>query len=213
VKTISVVIPTFKEKVNSDEIGAIFNKMGYDVQVVVSTDEEPHIGKGHALKDAIPHITEEYTLFMDADLQIPPQEINAFFKTMELYDADAVIGNKHHPYSNIEYTLWRKIVSMGYKLFVRMLFNLHIKDTQCGFKLFKSEPLKLILDKLVTNRYSTDLEIIVALKENGFRVVDAPVYVKRQVNKGSVSLDSVKTMITDTVRIWWKKQLGFYRKS
>ena len=207
---LSVVIPTFYNKVISAEIGQIFTDLGYDTQVIISTDEEPHIGKGNAVKEGIKYAQGEYILFIDADLQIPPYEIKSFFRQMELYDADAVIGNKHHPYSNIQYTLWRKIVSLGYRLFIKTLFNLHIKDTQCGFKLFKKEPLLLIMDKLITNRYSTDLEIIIALMENGFRVIDAPIYVKKQVNKGSVSLDSVRVMIIDTLRIWWRKQTGWY---
>lgn len=209
---LSIVIPTYKEKVDSSEIGKIFTDLGYDVQVLISTDEDPHIGKGKAIKDAIRYATGEHILFMDADLQIPTEEIKSFFKTMELYNADAVMGNKHHPYSNISYTFWRRFVSITYRLLIKILFNLHIKDTQCGFKLFKKEPLLLIMDKLVTNRYCTDLEIIIALKESGFRVVDAPVYVKKQVNRGSVSLDSMRTMLYDTFKIWWLKTIGWYGK-
>ena len=207
---ISVIIPSYKETVISGDIGKIFTDMGYDAQVVLSTDDE-HRGKGYTLKDAIPHATGEYILFMDADLQIPPQEVKSFFKVMDLYNADAVIGNKHHPYSNIQYTLWRKIVSIGYRSIVKFLFNLPIKDTQCGFKLFKTEALKLVLDKLKTNRYAFDLETIVALREAGFRVVDAPVYVKRQVNRGSVSFGSMVGTFVDTLKIWWRRMRGWYR--
>ena len=66
------------------------------------------------------------------------------------------------------------------------------------------------MDKLVTNRYATDLEIIIALRENGFRVVDAPVYVKKQTNRGSVKLDSVLSILADTFKIWWLKNKGWY---
>lgn len=208
---LSVIIPAYQEKVDNEEIGKIFTDLGYDCQIVIATDD-PHIGKGNALKEGVSYAQGEHILFIDADLQIPPHEIKSFFKQMELYDADAVIGNKHHPYSNIQYTLWRKIVSIGYRLFVKILFNLHIKDTQCGFKLFKKEPLLLIMDKLTTKRYSLDLEIIVALKENGFRIVDAPIYVKKQMNKGSVSPESIRVMFIDTLRIWWLKQTGWYAK-
>ena len=209
---LSIVIPTYKEYVNTEEIGEVFTGMGYDVQVVVSTDEEPHVGKGNAIREGVEHSQGSHILFMDNDLQIPPQEIYPFFKIMELYNADAVIGNKYHPYSNIQYTWWRRIVSVSYRLLVKFLFDLHIKDTQCGFKLFKKEPLLLIMDKLITDRYATDLEIIIALRDNGFRVVDAPVYVKKQVNKGSVSIDSIIVMIIDTFRIWWHRQGGWYVK-
>jgi dolichyl-phosphate beta-glucosyltransferase len=206
---LSVVIPTYTDKVVSDEIGKIFTDMGYDVQVVISTDD-PHVGKGNALKEGLKYATGEHILFMDADLQILPQEIKSFFKQMDLYDADAVVGNKHHSYSNIRYTLWRRVVSLVYRTFIQALFHLNIKDTQCGFKLFKREPLLLIADKLMTNRFATDLEIIIALKESGFRVVDAPIYVKKQVNRGSVSLKNIATIIIDTLKIWWLKQKGFY---
>lgn len=209
---LSIVIPVYKDRISSPEIGKIFTDLGYDVQVIISTDVDPHIGKGKAIKDAVMYAQGEHILFMDADLQIPPEEINSFFKQMELYNADAVIGNKHHPYSNISYTLWRKIVSIVYRILVKVLFNLHIKDTQCGFKLFKKEPLLLIMDKITTNRYASDLEIIIALRESGFRVVDAPVYVKKQTNRGSVKLDSILTILADTLKIWWLKNRGWYGK-
>jgi len=208
---LSVIIPTYQESVKAREIGQIFTDMGYDVQVVISTDQDPHIGKGNAVREGLLASTSEHILIMDADMQIPPQEIKTFFKIMELYDADAVIGNKRHPYSNIEYTFFRKIISWGYRFLIAILFSPSLRDTQCGFKLFKRDVLMLIIEKIKSNRYAFDLELIIALKENGFRVVDAPVYVKRQVNKGSVRFLSIWQTLWDTLLIWKRKQEGWYK--
>ena len=208
---LSVIIPTFQNNVSSPEIGKMFTDLGYDVQVVISTDVDPHVGKGHAIKEGLGIAVGKYTLIMDADVQIPVKELKSFLKLQEIYDADAVIGNKRHPYSNIHYSLFRRFISWGYRTLVKILFHPTFRDTQCGFKLFKTEVLKLIIDKTKSNRYTLDLELIVALKENGFRVIDAPVYVKRQVNKCSVKISSVYTMLVDTLAIWWRKQRGWYQ--
>lgn len=207
---LSIVIPIYKEKVNKDEIEKIFADLGYETEVVISVDEYPHKGKGSAIKKGIRFSKGDYILIMDADIQVPCEEIRVFFKRMEIYNADAVIGNKHHAYSNIRYTPWRKITSITYRLFIKTLFHLPFRDTQCGFKLFKSEPLKLILDKLLTDRFSTDVEIIIALIENGFRVIEAPVYVRKQVNRGSVSFKNIRSMVLDTLKIWFMERGGWY---
>lgn len=208
---LSIVIPTYKEPVYSAEIGSIFTDMGYNVEVIISTDDY-HKGKGYTLKDGIKVANGEYILLMDADMQIDPKEIQGFFRMMELYNADAVIGNKYHIYSNVRYTLWRKVISIGYRLLVKLLFNLSLRDTQSGFKLFKRDPLLLVLDKVKSDKYTFDLEVIIALRENGFRIVDSPVYVRKQTNKGSVSLESIIGMFCDTCIVWWRKQTGWYKQ-
>lgn len=206
---ISIIIPVYQEKVDSKEIGKAFCDLGYDVQVVISTDDF-HKGKGFAIKEGLKAAECGYVVFMDADMQIPPYELKSFFKVMELYNADVVVGNKRHPYSNITYTLRRKIISNGYRLLCNLLFNLHIKDTQCGFKLFKKEVLDLVIDKIKTDRYAFDLELLIAIKENGFRIVDAPVYVKKQINKGSIAYKNIWETFVDTLKIWVLKNKGWY---
>jgi hypothetical protein len=143
-------------------------------------------------------------------MQINPNEIKTFFKLMDLYNAEVVIGNKHHQYSESEYTLTRQIVSKGYYCLVKLLFGLPLRDTQCGFKLFRRRVLDKLIPFIKENRFSFDLEIIVALRDNHIRIVDSPVSVRKQKNQGSVSLKSIWWTFIDTLRIWYRRQKGWY---
>jgi glycosyltransferase involved in cell wall biosynthesis len=208
-KRISIVIPTYKDKVNKINITNLFSKLGYVTQVIISRDD-PHIGKGNAILKGLKLIKEDYIVIMDADLQIDPSDIDTFFNIMELYSADVVVGNKYHLYSNIEYPIIRKVISFGYRILVKVLFNLPLRDTQCGFKLFKRNVINKITPVLKETRYCLDLEMLIALRKKCIRVADAPVYVKKQNNIGSVNLSNILITFIDTIRVWVKMLRGKY---
>lgn len=206
---ISVVIPTYKDEVNYHKIKELFNLLDYNAQVIISCDN-PHIGKGNAILQGLKLAKEDYIVIMDADLQIDICDIGTFFNIMELYNADVVVGNKYHIYSNIEYPIIRKLISFGYRILIKVLFNLPLRDTQCGFKLFRKSVIDKIIPTLAETRYCLDLEMLIALMNKGIRVADAPVYVKKQDNVGSVSLSNILVTFVDTIRVWVKMMRGKY---
>lgn len=203
INKISVVIPTYKDKVDQAHITELFSKLGYVTQVIISRDD-PHIGKGNAILQGLKLVKEDYVVIMDADLQIDPCDIDTFFNIMELYDADVVVGNKYHIYSNIEYPFIRKIISNGYRFLVKIFFDLPLRDTQCGFKLFRRSVITKIMPILKETRYCLDLEMLIVLRKKGIRVADAPVYVKKQENAGSISINNILITFFDTIRVWIK---------
>jgi len=174
-------------------------------------------GKGSALKVGCVYSTFLYAakdddniIFMDGDGQIEPQEINTMLNIMTFYNSDVVIANKRHIYSNIFYTKAREIVSKSYNLLVRFLFDLRHEDTQCGLKIFKKKVLDDVISKVSIKRFAFDLELIVALRQMGYRVADSPVKIKKQLNQGSVSIQNIIRTFIDTLIIWYKYKKGFY---
>lgn len=169
-------------------------------------------GKGAALKTGCKLIGKDTDIivFLDADLQIDPNEILTALKLLDLYRADAVVGNKRHKYSNVQYSFFRTIVSNIYSLIIKLLFNLPLRDTQCGLKLFKYRLLPII-DRTLAKQYAFDLELLVALRENHIRVADVPVYVRKGGGTGSVSLYSVLHTLNDTLAVRWRKSIGWYK--
>ena len=174
-------------------------------------------GKGSAIKTGI--ILSEYLYklnaddmvgLMDGDGQIDPAEIKTFLKLIELYSADAAIGNKRHIFSTTKYTPIRNIVSKTYNFLCRKMFDINFEDTQCGLKIFKKKCLDEVISKVTSKRYAFDLELIVALKEKHYRIVDVPVSIKRQMNQGSVSLKSIVHTLIDTLGIYFRKVKGYY---
>jgi len=174
-------------------------------------------GKGSALKTAyilsnssVKLKDDDLIVFMDGDGQIDPQEITTFLKLGELFNADIVIGNKRHKYSRTLYGIKRKIISKGYNFMIRMLFGLNFEDTQCGLKVFRKKALDEVIADVNIKQFAFDIELLVACRAKGVRIIDAPVYIKRKLNRGSVGLKSIIQTFIDTMRIWYRKQKGYY---
>ncbi len=176
-------------------------------------------GKGSALKTAF--ITSEYIyklseddiiVFLDSDGQIDSKEIGSFLKLMNVYDADVVIGNKRHKYSVTRYNFKRTVVSQTYNFIIRTLFGIKYEDTQCGIKIFRKYALDKVIEKVTIKKFAFDLELIVALRQMGMKIVDAPVKVKDQMNSGSVTIGNIYRTFFDTISIWKKMITGYYSK-
>ena len=175
-------------------------------------------GKGSALKTG--YIMSEFMYkmngedlicFLDGDGQIDPVEINTFINLMKVYNADVVIGNKRHIFSSTRYTRLRRIISKGYNIIIRLLFDLKHEDTQCGIKIFKKSALEKVIDKVNVKRYAFDLELLISFRENHFRIIDAPVKIQEQMNRGSIGISAILNTFFDTIKIWIKKNRGDYK--
>jgi len=174
-------------------------------------------GKGSALKTGYVLTRMVYTMkddddiiFLDGDGQIDPKEISTLYNIMELYNAECVIGNKRHKFSMTEYTMLRRVISQGYNFLIRTLFDLKFEDTQCGIKIFKKYVLEDIISKVSVKQYAFDLEMIVALRASRYRIADAPVTIKKQMNRGAIGFGSIFRTFFDTIMIWIKMKKRFY---
>ena len=85
------------------------------------------------------------------------------------------------------------------------MFNVKISDTQCGFKLYKSNIAKKIFSKIKTNGYMHDLEICIISKKMKHIICELPVIWKHK-NQGKISFlkDSIK-IISSLVMIKFYK--------
>lgn len=185
--------------------------MKKSVNEIYSTGNQDIPGKGSALRWGIEKSDYDYIVTIDADLQVNPSEIKTFLKALEHHNADAVIGNKRHPYSNVSYTPARWIISNGYNLMTRILFGFSLRDSQCGLKLFRAEPLKSVISRVLVKQFAYDIEILIALRNNGYRVADAPIRLSQQYNAGSISGGSIYETAKDTLAVWWRWKRGWYK--
>src|SRR5580704_12023770 len=116
-------------------------------------------GKGNALLCGASYARGEYVAFLDADMDLHPEQLASFFAVMEASGADAVIGSKFHPDSIVDYPLLRRVYSFFYYMLVRTLFGLPVRDTQTGIKLFRREVLHRVLPRVLVKRFAFDLEV------------------------------------------------------
>lgn len=167
-------------------------------------------GKGRALKYGFRFAKGDLVAFLDADLDLHPEQIQNLFKTMNREKADAVIGSKKHPESKLDYPRPRKIVSNIYFLLTKLLFSLPIKDTQTGLKLFKHEVLERAFPKVLVKRYAFDLELLVNIHHLGYKIVEAPVTLNYQRFMGRIRLKDLYHTGMDTLAIFYRMYIRKY---
>lgn len=203
---ISVIVPFLNEP-NLDLVVEEIKKAIPGCEILTIYGDK---GKGCALKEGSLRAQGDYIAWLDADLQISPSRINSFLKVMDIYDAEAVIGNKRNDYSVISYSLFRHIISNTYNLLIRVLFGISLKDTQCGIKLFRADTLKSILPKTESNGFGFDLEVLCLLRDNKHIIMDSPVVVNQRVGIGSAIASNIWHTFRETMVVWNKHRKGEY---
>jgi glycosyltransferase involved in cell wall biosynthesis len=172
-----------------------------------------NVGKGAALRSGFQASTGTHLLLLDADLDIPPEQVTVFFDIMERENADVVIGAKRHPDSRVAYPWHRRLTSIVYFRIVKLLFGLPIRDTQTGFKLFKRATLEWALPRMLVKQFAFDLELLAIIHGKGFRIAEAPVVVRFQSRLGCVRPSTVKQIMIDTLAIFYRLRLLRYYQS
>jgi glycosyltransferase involved in cell wall biosynthesis len=171
-------------------------------------------GKGNALKYGFRYATGDLVAFLDADLDLHPRQLKTFLEYMEKYDADVVIGSKRHKLSQIDYPLQRRVLSTGYSLLIKTLFNLSVKDTQTGLKLFKRQVLEDVFPKVLVKRYAFDLELLVNVRHRGYRIAEAPIVLNFQRGRfGRIGFKEIKPIAIDTAAIFYRLRILKYYDS
>ncbi len=173
-----------------------------------------NVGKGAALREGFLASKGSYVLFLDADLDIPPEQIPAFFDAIKSLNVDMVLGSKHHPDAYIESYPWhRKIVSSVYYAIVKLLMNLPVRDTQTGLKLFKREVLEFAFHRLLVKEFAFDIELLVVAHEKGFKFAELPVSLNTHGKWPVVRLSSIRQVFLDTLAVFYRLRiLHFYQK-
>ncbi|MCU0666123.1 MAG: glycosyltransferase [Candidatus Omnitrophica bacterium] len=181
----------------------------YPGKVIVRKNPR-NIGKGRALRQAIRLVKGDYTVFLDADLDLHPAQINTLFDIMRLDNADVVIGSKMHPNSKVDYPWHRKLVSSVYYSLVKMLFGLPCRDTQTGLKLFKTEVLRRVFPRLLVKKFAFDIELLVNIHHLGYKIADAPIVVSPQIKFGVVNPESIWVTLWDTLAVFYRMKILKY---
>lgn len=235
---LSVIVPAFREgrriHDNIRRLVGELHKLNVTYEVVVVSDGNTdatvreaqregsatvrvfhypmNIGKGFALSFGVDQSIGNLVTFIDADMELDPAYIRSFIELMHASSCDAVIGSKRHPMSRVAYPKLRRFQSAAYQLLVRLLFNLNVRDTQTGLKLFRRGVLAEVLPLLAIKRFAFDLELLVVAHQLGYRnICEAPISLDYQF-ESSVNLGSAWRVLWDTAAIFYRLRILRYYK-
>ncbi|MFX1517679.1 MAG: glycosyltransferase family 2 protein [Promethearchaeota archaeon] len=178
-----VLLPAFnEEKTVQKVIKQLLEVFSYDQIILAddgSTDNTSQIvseigikiirnkinrGKGHVLRKSFAIILKQFPkakwiLTMDADGQHHVQDVPYFFQTINCAsEADIIIGKRDYNQMPPLNSISNKITSNWSNFWLK--WNLH--DLQCGFRCYRTESLRLILDYgLTKSRFDLETEVLI----------------------------------------------------
>lgn len=157
-------------------------------------------GKGAAVHRGLKVSLGDWVLIADADMSTPWNQLNS----LEQYigTANAIIGSRRACGSQItiKQNFARRLLGVSFNYLVRIFLPLQLKDTQCGFKLFKNDNFfrEHILNNLNIVGYAWDIEILLWYSMWSQKIVEVPIEWKHhagsKVRLYTDSLDMVRSL-------------------
>ncbi len=212
-----VMIPTYNEKENiRNLIDEILKLKIKDLYIVVVDDNSPDgtsgivdkitkknknvnlllrkedKGRGAAGRDGFIYCLKhkaDAVVEMDADFSHNPKYIPLMLK--ELENADLVLGSRRiKEGKEIGRSAFRKLITFGANLYIRMMLGLKVKDCNSGFRCFKRETLEGINpEKLSSKGPSIVQEVLFKAHLKGFKIKEIPItFVDRTKGKSKLGI-------------------------
>lgn len=137
----------------------------------------PNRGKGAAVKSGLLAATKPIGMFFDADLSTPLSEIPKLIEPIANGEVDLAFGSRaldrkligvHQPWR-------REQAGRVFNLIVRIATGMPFWDTQCGFKAFRLDICRPILEKANTIGFAFDVELLFLAYRAGLRLREVPV--------------------------------------
>jgi len=163
---------------STDATSAITRKNLANAKIATHLLENfPNRGKGAAVRTGLLAAQKPIGLFFDADLSTPLSEIPKVIEPVANGDVDIAFGSRALDRSLIGiHQSWRR--EQGgrvFNLLVRIATGLPFWDTQCGFKAFRLDACRSILESAHIAGFAFDVELIYLAHRAGLRLREIPV--------------------------------------
>jgi dolichyl-phosphate beta-glucosyltransferase len=138
---------------------------------------ERNRGKGAAVRTGMLAAGGETLLFADADGATPIAEERRLRAALAA-GADVAVGSRLLRAEGVVCRRsWRRaLVGRAFAAMARTTLGLPIRDTQCGFKMFRREAAKKLFALAEEDGYLFDLEILMLARLQGYRVAEVPIH-------------------------------------
>jgi glycosyltransferase involved in cell wall biosynthesis len=206
-KILSVIVPVFNE---GQTFSTAFDKLlakqveGLDIEIVVvesnSTDgtrnevlkykDHPRVkvvledtpkGKGHAVRTGFKHMTGDFVIIQDADLEYDLEDYEALLEPLRRGRSAFVLGARHGG------SAWKMrqfndqpmvaaILNFAHWFFTALInvgFGARLKDPFTMYKVFRRDCLYGI--RFECNRFDFDWEIVINFLRKGYQPLEIPV--------------------------------------
>ena len=183
---------------STDGTGSIvaqLSEAGHDVRLLQLGRNR---GKGAALRLGVAESRGALVLLTDADLATPIAEIGRLLAHVG-GGADIAIASRATPGARIlaHQALVREMSGRAFNRLVQMTLLPGIRDTQCGFKLFRGPEARALFSECTVDGYAADVEALHLARRAGLTIVEVPV-------TWSHVRGSKVRLFTDGARMGWE---------
>ncbi len=174
---------------------------------------EPNRGKGYSVRRGVLEARGELVLFTDADLSAPIEEANKLLAAIETGKADCAIGSRalNRRLIEVRQPFYREYSGRAFNYVVRAFTGLDLRDTQCGFKLFRRATTQAAFEHQRTKGFGFDPEVLFLIQRRGGKIVEVPVRWRDNPATKVRFLRDATRMFFDLVALRWRALTGRYR--
>ena len=208
-KKLSIIIPVYNEASTLHEIvsrvsAVDLNELEFEKELIAvddaSTDESWGIlqelkdsfevierhdvnrGKGAAIRTALTHVTGDYVIIQDADLEYDPDAYLKLLHPVVKGKAEVVYGSRFTgERRNMFLHHW--IGNRFLTMITNILFDTTLSDMETCYKLFSRQSLEGITIR--SDRFNFEPEITAKILKKGIRIYEIPIsYTGREYTEG-----------------------------
>lgn len=203
---LSVVIPVYNEEATIARVISRIAALPLHTEIIVIDDnskdgtrdilgkladivdlkiflKSPNQGKGAALRTGFAHVTGDYVVVQDADLEYDPRDIPKLLVPLIKGDADVVYGSR---FIGEELQDESMIHRMGNAVLTgasNLFSGLSLTDMETCYKAFSREVIESV--RIDQDRFGIEPEITAKLARRGFHFVEVPItYNSRGYSEG-----------------------------
>ena len=160
---------------------------------------EQNRGYGGALRSGFAHATKDLVFYTDGDGQYDVFELRKLLPIVQ-EGVDVVNGYKIARSDPAH----RVVIGVIYLRLMRLLFNFHVRDVDCDFRVIRRTALQAI--RLHHSTGVICLELVKKLELAGYRFVDFPVHHYHRLH-GRSQFFRVRRLVrtgANIMRLWWE---------
>lgn len=187
---------------SKDKTKEIVNKLRIEDSRIRVISHNKNRGYGGSLQTGFYNSKYDWIAFTDSDGQFDFSEIDNFIIRQKETNADLVIGY----YKKRRVSKFKIITSKMWEITVFLLFGLHVRDIDCGFKLISKKVIDTI-PKLESERGAfISSEFLIKAKKAGFKIVEIPIthYPRTQGKGTGRDIKVIIQSFIDLFKLWRK---------